>query len=79
MSGEEKKKIKVGHNTVEKTIQIHKEVHGTKKRTFFISSDIGDVMVESSMDNDTPEKLMMYALTLIDETRRSKGDLKYVT
>lgn len=79
MSGEEKKKKNIPHNTVEKTIHVHKEVHGTKKRTFFVSTDTGDVMVESSMDNDTPEKLMMYALTLIDETKKCKGDLKYVT
>lgn len=77
MSGEEKKKKNT--NTVEKTIQVFKEVHGTKKRAFYVSTDAGDVMVESSMDDDTPEKLMKYALTLVDETKKCKGDLKYVT
>lgn len=77
MIEDEKKEKKVKTNTVEKT--IHKEVHGVKKRTFYISLDAGDVMVESSMDNDTPEELMDYALTLIDETKKAKGNLKYVS
>lgn len=79
MTEEEKKKKDTTQKTIEKTIQVHKEVHGTKKRTFYISTDAGDVMVESSMDGDTPDKLMMYALTLVDETKKCKGDLKYVT
>jgi len=76
---EKKEKKAINQNTIEKTINTHKEVHGIKKRTFYVSMDAGDVMIESSMDDDTPEKLMMYTLSLIDETRRSKGDLKYVT
>ena len=79
MSGKEKKKSGVHQNTIEKTIHVHKEVQGTKKRTFYISTDTGDVMVESSMDSDTPTKLMEYALILIDKTKRCKGDISYVT
>ena len=70
------KKTKVGM-TVEKT--IHKEVQGTKKRVFYVSTDCGDVMVESSIETDSPEELINYALVLIDETKKSKGDLSYVT
>ena len=77
MTKEEKKKV--ASNTIEKTINTHKEVQGTKKRTFYVSTDSGDVMVESSMENDTSEQLMEYALFLVDETKKSKGDLKYVT
>ena len=77
MTEDEKKEKKKELNTIEKT--IHKEVQGTKKRTFYISTDAGDVMVESSMGEDTAKQLLVFALTLVDETKKSKEDLKYVS
>ena len=81
MSNNDKKKRKeknVGSTErVEKTIE--KQITGTKRRMYYVSNDSTDVMVESSIDGDSPEQLINYALILLEEGKKSKGAPSYVT
>ena len=56
-----------------------KEPQGTKKRTFCVHNGSMKILVESNMEKDTPKQLLDYTLKLLNETKKCRGGLSYVT
>jgi hypothetical protein len=72
----EKKNKEVHKETQSVVKEVHKE---SKKRTMFVSTDFGDVWVESNNDSDKLDDLFNATLILIDETKKEGKKIDYVT